>query len=232
MDNKEKSIIERFNSFLDEKFGTKVEKVVEDKEPTQLDKLIQFCQDKENKDLQPEKFETVLLVDGETEITVEPAVEVGAAVVLTAADGTPVAAPVGEYELQDGRVIVVAEEGLVAEVREMSPEAEEPMANDQPQEQDKVKRIIERIESEKIFEKISELEETVKFLKEENEALTAKFAESNEFTKDTFNKMVELTGKEPVAEPVKKEINPIKNFRAEFESSSDPLAAWLEKTSK
>jgi len=154
-----------------------------------------------------EKFETVLLADGATEVTIEPAIEVGAAIVLTAEDGTPVAAPAGEYELQDGRLIVVAEEGVVAEVREAVAE-EEPMAQDTPENAEQVKRIIERIEKEKIFEKVEELEsklaakeDEVKFLKEENEALTVSFNDLKTFTKETFETLLE----EPTKEPVVKE---------------------------
>lgn len=178
----------------------------------------------ENADVQ-EKFETVLLADGETEVTVEPAIEVGAAIVLTSEDGTPVAAPAGEYALQDGRVLVVAEEGVVAEVKSEEVE-EEPMATDTPEQADKVKRIIERIESEKIFEKIAELEEAftkkeeeVKFLKEENETLTASFNDLKTFTKETLETLLG----EPSAEPVV-EKNSFDSFVKE-----DAIDKWMEK---
>lgn len=175
-----------------------------------------------------EKFESVLLADGTTEITIEPAIEVGAAVVLTAEDGTPVAAPAGEYELQDGRVIVLLEDGVVAEVRETEVAEDEPMAADAPAEADKVKRIIERIESEKIFSKIEELEKTVKFLKEENEALTAKFQETVDFSKDTFKEVVELIGDEPSKDPIVKQKNPLKQFSME-NGQRDVMAEWVKK---
>lgn len=178
----------------------------------------------ENADVQ-EKFETVLLADGSTEITVEPAIEVGAAIVLTSEDGTPVAAPAGEYALQDGRVLVVAEEGVVAEVKSEEVE-EEPMATDTPEQADKVKRIIERIESEKIFEKIAELEEAftkkeeeVKFLKEENESLTESFNDLKTFTKETLETLLG----EPSAEPVV-EKNSFDSFVKE-----DAIDKWMEK---
>lgn len=173
-----------------------------------------------------EKFESVLLADGVTEVTIEPAVEVGATIVLTAEDGTPIAAPASEYELQDGRVVVVLEDGVVAEVREADGEAEEPMADDAPQEADKVKRIIERIESEKIFEKVAELEaklskeaELNKFLKVENETLVDQFNELKTFTKETFETLLS----EPSKEPVQKVVNPLKAFRNEKNAIEDFL---------
>jgi hypothetical protein len=179
-------------------------------------------------DVKSEAFETVLLVDGTTEVTIEPAIEVGAAIVITAEDGTSVAAPIGEYELQDGKIIVVAEEGVVAEVREGEEVIEEePMAEDKPEEPNQVKRIIERIESEKIFSSIEELKETVKFLKEENEALLSRlsevedsFSKTQEFTKQTFETLLG----EPSAEPVVKQ-EPLKAFMKE----ESALENWLNK---
>ena len=184
------------------------------------DKVVSFFnKEEEVKIEEPKKegFESVLLVDGETELTIEPAVEVGAAVVIML-DGEPQPAPVGEHELEDGRVIVIEEAGVIAAINE--PEVvveEEPMANESTPEQAQVKKIIERIESEKIFEKIAELEETVKFLKEENEALKAEFTENKDEAKDEFKKLKDFSEEvfktlldEPSKEPVKKQFNPFK----------------------
>ena len=184
------------------------------------DKVVSFFnKEEEVKIEEPKKegFESVLLVDGETELTIEPAVEVGAAVVIML-DGEPQPAPVGEHELEDGRVIVIEEAGIIAAINE--PEVvveEEPMADKSNPEQAQVKKIIERIESEKIFEKIAQLEETVKFLKEENEALKAEFTENKNEAKDEFNKLKDFSEEvfktlldEPSKEPVKKQFNPFK----------------------
>ncbi len=184
------------------------------------DKVVSFFnKEEEVKIEEPKKegFESVLLVDGETELTIEPAVEVGAAVVIML-DGEPQPAPVGEHELEDGRVIVIEEAGIIAAINE--PEVvveEEPMADKSTPEQAQVKKIIERIESEKIFEKIAQLEETVKFLKEENEALKAEFTENKNESKDEFNKLKDFSEEvfktlldEPSKEPVKKQFNPFK----------------------
>ena len=184
------------------------------------DKVASFFNKEEDAKIEEPKkedFESVLLVDGETELTIEPAVEVGAAVVIML-DGEPQPAPVGEHELEDGRVIVIEEAGIIAAINE--PEVvveEEPMADKSTPEQAQVKKIIERIESEKIFEKIAELEETVKFLKEENEALKAEFTENKDEAKDEFKKLKDFSEEvfktlldEPSKEPVKKQFNPFK----------------------
>lgn len=184
------------------------------------DKVASFFNKEEDVKIEEPKkevFESVMLVDGETELTIEPAVEVGAAVVIML-DGEPQPAPVGEHELEDGRVIVIEEAGVIAAINE--PEVvveEEPMADKSTPEQAQVKKIIERIESEKIFEKIAELEETVKFLKEENEALKAEFTENKDEAKDEFKKLKDFSEEvfktlldEPSKEPVKKQFNPFK----------------------
>lgn len=159
--------------------------------------------------LKPEKFETVTLVDGVTEATIEPAIEAGAAVVFQTTDTEPVAAPPGEYELQDGRVIVITEPGVIAEVREasMGGEGEEGMGGDNPDEPGKVKRIIESIVKEKQFALQSDFEK----LKIENEALkktvstlTDQSKATDQFIKETFGKMLELVGQEPDNTPVVK----------------------------
>lgn len=66
----------------------------------------------------------VKLSDGtEVQSTLEP----GTPIMLVDAEGVAAPAAVGEYELEDARIVVVAEEGIVSEVREAAP-AEEPAA--------------------------------------------------------------------------------------------------------
>jgi len=62
------------------------------------------------------------------EITIEydgEALMVGQSAFIMAEDGTKVPVPVGEHPLEDGTVLIVTEEGIVAEVREMEAEVEE-----------------------------------------------------------------------------------------------------------
>jgi hypothetical protein len=172
-------------------------------ELSRVEKLIAFK--KGDVELKPEKFEDLYLEDGVTMIIIEPTVEVGAAAVMKTVDGEPVAAPSGEYILQDGRTVVVEPDGEIKEVREaameegeegLEKEATKPDASN-----DNVKRIIERIETEKIFEKIAELEKTVKFLKEENEVLKKGMVDTQEINNETFKKLLGAPSKEPVVKP-------------------------------
>jgi hypothetical protein len=171
------------------------------------------------------------LVDGETKIDAEPAIEVGAAITVTIQDEEAIPAPAGSYEIEDGRVLVVVEDaiGLINEIvlpevieeEVTEPIEEEEMADESTTEQ-RVKKIIERIETEKTFE-------TVKFLKEENEVLKAQLVDSkaelielNEafksmmteqfndlknFSKEIFEKLAD----EPTKEPIEKAVNPFKS---------------------
>lgn len=196
-------------------------------ELSRTEKLIAFKKGDET--LKPEKFEDLYLEDGVTMIIIEPAVEVGAAAVMKTMDGEPVAAPKGEYILQDGRTVVIEPDGEVKEVREAAAvEGEEgleakpgatPNAAD-----DKVKRIIERIETEKIFEKVADLEKTVKFLKEENEAFKKSAVEIQEANNETFAKILEQPSKSPV---VKQKTQAFFDFKEE-----NLMEQYLSKHSK
>ena len=167
-------------------------------------------------DVVNEKFEMAKLVDG-TEVRIEPSVEIGSAMVVMNAEGEPIPAPIGEYQLEDGRVIVVAVEGVIAEIKEVeseedpnAPITDEPMSQDSEQ---KVKRIIESIVKEKIFE----VEKVNTFLKTENETLKKDFVELQAnfekfkteqvelfeglktFSKETFEALLDEPTKEPVS---------------------------------
>jgi hypothetical protein len=68
-----------------------------------------------------EQFEAGKLSDGTAiEFT---KLEAGGELTIISTDGTKAAAPVGEYELEDARIIVVTEPGLIAEVKEKPAEA-------------------------------------------------------------------------------------------------------------
>jgi hypothetical protein len=161
-----------------------------------------------------QKFEELMLVDGETKVMIEPAVEVGAAIALFDSEGTPIPAPIGSYELSDGRVVVVEVDGVIASITEPTAEGEEmgddKSASSAPAENAAVKRLIERIEKVSEFEKqIAELkEENAKaktesdFLHKENDELKSQFAELKQFTKETLETIKGLVAAEESKKPV------------------------------
>lgn len=74
--------------------------------------------------LTPEKVElaSMSLADG-TMVEAE-VFEAGANVFLVGGDGEKIAAPVGEHKLEDGRVLVIEEEGIIKEIKEAAAEEE------------------------------------------------------------------------------------------------------------
>jgi hypothetical protein len=69
------------------------------------------------------QMETMMLKDGVTILEAE-SFEAGQAVFIVAENGDKVAAPIGDHELEDGRVLVITEEGLIAEIKDAMVEEE------------------------------------------------------------------------------------------------------------
>jgi len=67
---------------------------------------------------------TMKLKDGVTVLEAE-SFEVGQSVFIVAENGDKVPAPVGEHELEDGRILVITEEGKIGEIAEAKTEAVE-----------------------------------------------------------------------------------------------------------
>mgnify|MGYP003134934896 CR=1 FL=1 len=164
-----------------------------------------------------EKFEDVTLADGVTMVTILPALEPNATITTKAEDGTDVPMPVGEYELADGRIIVVEVEGVVMEVREPNgdepPVEEEELSNESTAQVRDVKKVIESIVKESVFasaEEVKSVKQELEAMKKENEFLH----KENDAMKVLFAELKENTGialeevfKTPAKEPVKKKKN-------------------------
>ena len=127
------------------------------------------------------------LMDGVTVLEAD-AFEPGMEVFIVTEDEQRIALPVGEYELEDERILVVATEGVIAEIKMKEeeapaveeeapvaeePAAEEPMMEEQMSEEGtpaQPKKVIKSQIEEMLFSKIEEL-------KAENEALKAQLSE-------------------------------------------------------
>ena len=125
------------------------------------------------------KLEQMFMADGVTKIEAD-SFETGKEVFVVTEDEQKIAVPVGEYELEDGRILVIVEEGIISEVKEKEEEVEEEVKEEEVTEEMPVeeemsapvstpKKTIESIVKETFF---SEMEN----LKKENEALKAKLA--------------------------------------------------------
>lgn len=160
------------------------------------------------------KLGTRKLDDGVTTIEAEE-FEAGFQVVIVTEDEQKIPLPVGEYKLEDNLVLVVTEEGLIAEIKEAEEEVVEEVVEEEVVEEEveasveeakPIKKTVESIVKETFF---SEMEA----LKKENEELKVeleKFSkvENNENTneevvEETKEEVVELTKEvEAAAKPI------------------------------
>jgi hypothetical protein len=141
--------------------------------------------------VEPEVLETKLedqvLPDGVTTIQAD-AFEPGQNVFIVVPDAEPVPLPVDKYELEDGKILVVKEEGIIDSIVEATEEnTEEPKEEEIPveaektPEQAKVKKIVRSQVEEQHFsaleEKIAELEAKIVELSKVTEEVVVELAE-------------------------------------------------------
>lgn len=178
------------------------------------------------------KLEQMKLADGMTVLeaeSFEPEMEI----FIVTEDEQKIPLPVGEYEMEDGRMLVVEQEGIIKEVKEMPAEEEQaPMEQETPEvpieaEAEVVstpKKTVESVIKETFF---SELEA----LKKENEELKAKITELS-VQKDEVNE-VELSEEEPkpiVFNPESE--NKVEMFKFASKGNKNTLNSIMEKLSK
>ena len=91
-----------------------------------------------------------------------------------------IAMPVGEYELEDGMILVVAVEGVIAEIKEMQVEEEAPEVEEEveaqietPSTQSTPKRIVESVSKEMFFAEIEKLRTEIAELKSVKQELSS-----------------------------------------------------------
>jgi len=130
------------------------------------------------------KLETMMLTDGVSTLEAD-VFEAGQPVFILTEDEQRIALPIGEYELEDMRILVVIEEGVIAEIREAAAEEVEVESSEAEVETGKMpeeemaetaaptaKKIIESVTKESFFSEIEAL-------KKENEELKAKLVLSS-----------------------------------------------------
>lgn len=187
------------------------------------------------------KLEQMKLSDGMTVIEAD-SFEPEMAVVIVTEDEQKIPLPVGEYELEDGRILVVAVEGIIAEIKEAeaeveveveTPEAEMPEAEVEVEAQTEVsnpKKTVESIIKETFF---SEMEE----LKKENEELKAKLEmfskvePTTEATTEETAEKVELEEVKPITFNPEK-TNPSEFYKIASKKPRTTMDSILEKLNK
>ena len=138
------------------------------------------------------KLEQMMLVDGVTTIEFD-VFEVGQSImIVNEEDRVPL--PIGEYELQDGQLLKVLEDGIIGEIGAKQEEVEEP---ETPEVEEEVEMEVEKPVAKKVVE--STVKET-HFSKEEKENLEKEIEELKA-------KITELSKVEEEVEEVKVELS-------------------------
>jgi len=125
------------------------------------------------------KLEQMKLADGVTILEAD-SFEAGNEVFIVTEDEQKIPLPIGEYEFEDGRMLIVVEEGLISELKEKEieePEAEVEVETEKKEEMETekptAKKTIESVVKETFFSEIEKL-------KEENETLKAELSKLKE----------------------------------------------------
>lgn len=122
-----------------------------------------------------------------------------------------IALPVGEYELEDGRILVVAEEGVIAEVRDAAAEEEAPeeAPAEEPTEEVEANEEEEKEMSYATKEELSAAVAEMKEMIEEIKAMMSPKEEEmseepkEELAEEVVEEVVEMSADEPAAKPIK-----------------------------
>ena len=122
------------------------------------------------------KLETMMLSDGVSMLEAD-AFEAGQPVFILTEDEQRIPLPIGEYELEDMRILVVIEEGVIADVREAA-EPEVEVEVEAPEVEEEVEATTETATPKKTIESIvkESFFSEIEALKKENEELKAQIA--------------------------------------------------------
>ena len=140
------------------------------------------------------KLESMKLENGTT-IEAE-AFEANQEVFIVTEEDEKIALPVGEYTLEDGRMLVVAEEGIIAEVKEAGEPEEAPA-----EETEEVEAAEEEKEEEMAYATKEELSAAVAEMKEMIEEIKSMMSPKEE--EEMAAEEVDLSADEPATKPIK-----------------------------
>ena len=149
------------------------------------------------------KLETIKLIDGIT-IFEADTFEAEKEVFIVTEDEQKIPVPIGEYELEDGRILVVVEEGIISELKEKADEVEEEVVEEEAKSEEgykedeeemkatpSAKKTIESVVKETFFAEIEKLTQ-------ENIELKAKL-ENLSKVEEVATEATELSEVKPIA---------------------------------
>lgn len=175
------------------------------------------------------KFKFEIVEDAEGKTITYPALEVGAPVEISGAEGSQVA-PDGNYQVE-GDIQITVTDGLISEI--VQPEsAEEFEEGDEPKAEVENPEAIEEIVSvvNDAVEEIEAIKEENEALKEELEAIKVEVAEFSKMGKDikALTSAVAKFSKEPVATSVTKQ----DDFSPKGDSKEDKMKALANRINR
>jgi hypothetical protein len=147
------------------------------------------------------KLESMKLENGTT-IEAE-AFEPNQEVFIVTEEDEKIALPIGEYTLEDGRILVVAEEGIIAEVREGGEEEEAPAQEEVVEEVEQAEEEPKEEMSYATKEELSAAVEEMKAMIEEIKAMMSPKEEEMAAEEPQEEEVVDLSADEPAAKPIK-----------------------------
>jgi len=170
------------------------------------------------------KLESMKLENGTT-IEAE-AFEPNQEVFIITEEDEKIALPIGEYTLEDGRMLVVAEEGIIAEVRtEEEAPAEEPQAEEVVEE-------VEQAEQEMAYATKEELSAAMDELKGMIDEIKAMMSpKEEEMSEEVKEEEVDLSADEPAAKPIKHspDSKPVEMHKFSKGAQKDTLSRIFDK---
>ena len=180
------------------------------------------------------KLEQMLLVDGVTMIQADMFEQGNAVSIVNEEELIPL--PIGDYELEDGRMLMVVEEGIISEIKdkeeeeveEVAPPAVEEMETEvKPSSTQAVKKTIKSVIEEQHFSEIEELKKEIELLKTENTELKA-------VTVEEVVEVVELEEVKPIVPNPESQAERVefKYGRNGFQSMEDKIREKLNNLNK
>ena len=175
-----------------------------------------------SEEVQKVEMATMQLANG---VTIEAeSFEAGQNVFLVGEDEEKVAAPVGEHELEDGRVLVIVEEGVIAEIKEVeeAPAEEEEVEVEQAAEEEEMSYVTK----EEFESAVSEIKEMIANMMPQEEEMSA--------TEEVVEEQVEMSvdeapaAKKVAVAPVEKKVD---MNRYAKKAPQDTLSRVLSKLS-
>lgn len=176
------------------------------------------------------KLESMKLENGTT-IEAE-AFEANQEVFIITEEEEKIALPIGEYTLEDGRILVVAEEGIIAEVKEAeeAPEeapAEEPQAEEVEANEEEEKEEMGYATKEELSAAVAEMKEMI----EEIKAMMSPKEMAEEVKEEVKEEEVEMSADEPAAKPIKHspDSKPVEMHKFSKGAQKDTLSRIFDK---